>query len=63
LKAFFGTTFKIKPVTPIVAVASAQAFNAVESDEENAEVVGGEVEAYILSVVGTGYTNTARKTG
>lgn len=61
LRAFFGTTFKIKPV-----VASAPSCAPEAADLDNASKLGTAkapvAEEYILSCVGTGYTNTAKKT-
>jgi RNA 3'-terminal phosphate cyclase-like protein len=62
LKAFFGTTFKIKPV--IAALPSA-------ADEDDGDVEMGSAaaakapaaESYIFSCVGTGFTNTAKRAG
>lgn len=80
LRAFFGTSFKIKPlptlstgvVAPVVALLSRRIQSESGSDEEEAdEELESEtkhrnevyaVEQYVLSCVGTGYTNTARKT-
>lgn len=64
LKTFFGTTFKIKalPTASENGRPKAGDFDGDEEElEEEAKVVE-EPEAYILSCVGTGFTNTAKKT-
>lgn len=64
LKAFFGTTFKIKD-----AVRTAAAAGAKEGDDdEDAEMASGAARApppeeYVLSCVGTGFVNTAKRAG
>lgn len=66
LKTFFGTTFKIKALAEATA-PSVEDF--VNQDEGDDTVMGMETskgaaipEAFILSCVGTGFTNTAKKT-
>ena len=66
LKTFFGTTFKIKALAELSA-PSAEDF--VERDEGDDTVMAmgtskgvSTPEAFILSCVGTGFTNTAKKT-
>ena len=64
LKSFFGTTFKIKPAAS--AASSATAAPELSEMGEAAAVLGAKAaaaEEYILSCVGTGFTNTAKKTG
>ncbi|GAA6034776.1 hypothetical protein NBRC10512_000371 [Rhodotorula toruloides] len=61
LKAFFGTTFKIKPVPSLPSSATADA--AADDDAEGANGLGKEREEYVLSCVGTGFVNTARRAG
>ncbi|KAM0746230.1 18S rRNA biogenesis protein [Meredithblackwellia eburnea MCA 4105] len=64
LKSFFGTTFKIKPFSPSLP-------NTVNTEEEDGDDEKGgklgegwkEQELFILSCVGTGYGNTARRMG
>lgn len=63
LRAFFGTTFKIKPVA---AAAAGAAPELSEMGDKAVGVAGTRAEPgeeYVLSCVGTGYTNTAKKTG
>ncbi|BGP28211.1 hypothetical protein JCM10295v2_007198 [Rhodotorula toruloides] len=55
LKAFFGTTFKIKPVASLPSTA------ADAADEGGGG--GKERDEYVLSCVGTGFVNTARRAG
>lgn len=65
LKAFFGTTFKIKEATAsrlgeLTDGADDEALGGKEL------AVGGkedEAEEYILSCVGTGFVNTAKRAG
>lgn len=54
LKAFFGTTFKIKPVVAAVVGEPAQ----LESGEAAIEAP----EEYVLSCVGTGFLNISKRT-
>ncbi|GAA6030562.1 hypothetical protein JCM8097_006209 [Rhodosporidiobolus ruineniae] len=66
LKAFFGTTFKIKPVVAAPPPASGE--DDGEEDVEMAVANGGgnkaePAEAYVFSCVGTGFTNTAKRAG
>jgi RNA 3'-terminal phosphate cyclase-like protein len=56
LKAFFGTTFKIKPVSPSTS-------SSADGDETEAQGKEREREEYVLSCVGTGFVNTARRAG
>ncbi|BGP52346.1 hypothetical protein JCM10450v2_008317 [Rhodotorula kratochvilovae] len=63
LKAFFGTTFRVKD-----AVRTAAALGAKEgADAEDAPMpsAGGAAppQEYVLSCVGTGFTNTAKRAG
>ncbi|KDE03633.1 18S rRNA biogenesis protein RCL1 [Microbotryum lychnidis-dioicae p1A1 Lamole] len=68
LKAFFGTTFKIKPVT--TDIPEDEGANEDENEDGSTDVDrvakrnrrAAPAEQYTLSCVGTGYTNTARKT-
>ena len=68
LKAFFGTTFKIKDASaPSSGAASSRlALTDGADDDDEAAAIGGkdvEGEEYILSCVGTGFTNTAKRAG
>ncbi|GAA6025463.1 hypothetical protein JCM8202_003620 [Rhodotorula sphaerocarpa] len=76
LKSFFGTTFKIKDASPPAPTNGFRPAGApaVGNDDEEEEVVeedsegaAGKVvqakEEYILSCVGTGFTNTAKRAG
>ncbi|BGP36038.1 hypothetical protein JCM10296v2_007890 [Rhodotorula toruloides] len=64
LKAFFGTTFKIKPVSSLPSLpSSATAAAADDDDAEGATDAGKDREEYVLSCVGTGFVNTARRAG
>lgn len=72
LKQFFGTTFKIKPVT-LSTPSTATTTDEMEVDPDNEEdveagkrldkVLGGAKEEYVLSCVGTGFVNTNRRAG
>lgn len=72
LKQFFGTTFKIKPITSSTPSTAATA-DEMEVDPDNEEdvaagqrldkVLGGAKEEYVLSCVGTGFVNTNRRAG
>lgn len=68
LKAFFGTTFKIKDAAAAVPT-SRLAVDAAEGTQEGAEPddvptgAGQKKEEYVLSCVGTGFTNTAKRAG
>lgn len=53
LRAFFGTTFKIKAIEAAVF--------SEEGDEDDAPKAPAP-EEYVLSCVGTGFTNTAKRT-
>lgn len=61
LKAFFGTTFKIKAAPPPPSLS-----DDVEGGETEEGALEGpkapKAEEYILSCVGTGFTNTAKRT-
>lgn len=61
LRAFFGTTFKIKPV--VSAVAAAAETEDGTGDETMESARAAPAEEYVLSCVGTGFTNTAKRTG
>ena len=63
LRAFFGTTFKIKAVAPAGAGAGAPELADVGGAPQALGAKAEAAEEYILSCVGTGYTNTAKKTG
>ncbi|GAA5936137.1 rRNA-processing endoribonuclease [Sporobolomyces koalae] len=72
LKQFFGTTFKIKPITASTpSTATTTDEMEVEPDTEEAvsagkrldEVLGAHKEEYVLSCVGTGFVNTNRRAG
>jgi hypothetical protein len=52
LRAFFGTIFKIKAVVPPAAVEG-------EQQEEGSRAPA--TEEYVLSCVGTGFSNTAKR--
>ncbi|GAA5932498.1 hypothetical protein JCM1841_000229 [Sporobolomyces salmonicolor] len=60
LKAFFGTTFKIKPVVPVFAPADD---DEMEVEVEGAKKGAGAAQELVLSCVGTGFTNTAKRAG
>ncbi|GAA5872405.1 hypothetical protein JCM3774_004511 [Rhodotorula dairenensis] len=68
LKAFFGTTFKIKDAAAAVP-ASRLAIDAAGDVQEETELEAGPngagqtKEEYVLSCVGTGFTNTAKRAG
>jgi RNA 3'-terminal phosphate cyclase-like protein len=63
LKAFFGTTFKIKPVVAALPSATAAEDDGdFEMGTEKAAKAPA-AEAYIFSCVGTGFTNTAKRAG
>lgn len=65
LKAFFGTTFKIKDASSAPSASSRLALTD-GADEDELVGKGGKVEGeeeYILSCVGTGFTNTAKRAG
>ncbi|GAA5992612.1 hypothetical protein JCM10908_002687 [Rhodotorula pacifica] len=69
LKSFFGTTFKIKDAAAPTP-ASKLAVDAAAAEDEDSQAGGagggaggGEREEYILSCVGTGFTNTAKRAG
>ncbi|GAA6016668.1 hypothetical protein JCM10207_000142 [Rhodosporidiobolus poonsookiae] len=69
LKAFFGTTFKIKPVAARAAAAPEGEDGDVEM-ADGALTVGakagtgaGPQEMFVFSCVGTGFTNTAKRAG
>ncbi|GAA5959911.1 hypothetical protein JCM21900_006001 [Sporobolomyces salmonicolor] len=61
LKAFFGTTFKIKPVVPVFAPADDDEMEEVEVG--GAKRGAGAAQEFVLSCVGTGFTNTAKRAG
>lgn len=63
LRTFFGTTFKIKPVVKDQVPASSVQEATAQMDIEEAPRKAPAAEEFILSCVGTGYTNTAKKTG
>ncbi|GAA5939502.1 hypothetical protein JCM3775_004841 [Rhodotorula graminis] len=65
LKAFFGTTFKIKDAVRTAAAAGGATEGADEDeDAEMASVAKAPPpEEYVLSCVGTGYVNTAKRAG
>lgn len=76
LKSFFGTTFKIKDASPPAptngfrpagAPAVGNDDDEDDEEEEDSEGAAGKVvqakEEYILSCVGTGFTNTAKRAG
>ncbi|GAA5919700.1 hypothetical protein JCM5296_005644, partial [Sporobolomyces johnsonii] len=63
LKAFFGTTFKIKQVVPVLAPADDDEMD-VEGEGEGAKKgAHGAAQEFVLSCVGTGFTNTAKRAG
>ena len=72
LKQFFGTTFKIKPITASTP-STVTTTDEMEVDPDNADdvaagqrldkVLGGPKEEYVLSCVGTGFVNTNRRAG
>lgn len=57
LKAFFGTTFKIKPVAVKVVTNEMQ----MQVDGEDVPPPLEAPEEYILSVVGTGFVNISKR--
>ncbi|GAA5831617.1 hypothetical protein JCM11251_000770 [Rhodosporidiobolus azoricus] len=71
LKVFFGTTFKIRPVTP--SLPSAASATTADGEDEDGDVdmavaartapAASGNEAYIFSCVGTGFVNTAKRAG
>ncbi|GAA5963509.1 hypothetical protein JCM8115_003392 [Rhodotorula mucilaginosa] len=71
LKAFFGTTFKIKDAAASASASASASSRLALTDgagEDEAAAIGGkdserEGEEYILSCVGTGFTNTAKRAG
>ncbi|GAA5846524.1 hypothetical protein JCM5353_008481 [Sporobolomyces roseus] len=72
LKQFFGTTFKIKPITSSTpSTATTTDEMEVDPDNEDAvaagrrldKVLGVEKEEFVLSCVGTGFVNTNRRAG
>jgi len=72
LKQFFGTTFKIKPITSSTpSTATTTDEMEVDPDNEDAiaagrrldKVLGAEKEEFVLSCVGTGFVNTNRRAG
>lgn len=62
LRAFFGTTFKIKEVI----AGGNGVVEAAEEEEEEDEMMNGpkadKAQEFVLSCVGTGYTNVAKRT-
>ncbi|SCV67296.1 BQ2448_5942 [Microbotryum intermedium] len=63
LKAFFGTTFKIKPVAADIPEEDDNEGGSMDVDRiAKTNRRAAPAEQYTLSCVGTGYTNTARKT-
>lgn len=72
MKQFFGTTFKIKPITSSTPSAATTTDEMeVDPDNEDAvaagrrldKVLGVEKEEFVLSCVGTGFVNTNRRAG
>lgn len=60
LKAFFGTTFKIKPV--VVAKVAGSNEMQMQVDGEAPLPAIEAPEEYVLSVVGTGFVNISKRT-
>lgn len=65
LKAFFGTTFKVKDAVRTAAAAGAS--EAADDEDEDAAMASASrappPEEYVLSCVGTGFVNTAKRAG
>ncbi|ORY57395.1 RNA 3'-terminal phosphate cyclase/enolpyruvate transferase [Leucosporidium creatinivorum] len=61
LKAFFGTTFKIKAAPPPPSLNDDVEGGSDEGEDDGPKAPPA--EEYILSCVGTGFTNTAKRTG
>ncbi|GAA6007932.1 rRNA-processing endoribonuclease [Rhodotorula paludigena] len=62
LKAFFGTTFKIRPVVRDSPRGEEASGEDAAMDSTRNEAAPGSQE-FVLSCVGTGFTNTARRAG
>ncbi|GAA5990429.1 hypothetical protein JCM11641_007942 [Rhodosporidiobolus odoratus] len=63
LKVFFGTTFKIKPVVPVLPQSAEEEGGDVEMTAAGAKAPTSTFEAHVFSCVGTGFTNTAKRAG
>lgn len=62
LKAFFGTTFKIRPVVRDSPSGEEASGEDAAMDSTRFGAAPGSQE-FVLSCVGTGFTNTARRAG